>query len=514
MLLSGASSGEVAAWDVAFPDAPLAAWDAHGAGVLALRADAARGPGAFWSHGRDGWVHAWVCDSGGGYECAVDDGGAWGRRSASAATGDGRAAAPLDALDALLGGLRSSPTWARVKSASVRVGDGGFCALAVLHPLPGSLHSHAILAAPAAGSDGVALWSAGDTRVRCVVHVPEAAARAAAAAALEGTPAVEHDAESIVGDLGRRAGAPLCVALLRRADSLGCGGGGEKKWGEESVGGSRDERVDRIESAHVGTAVPLGGVRAHSHTPPPSGLRALLGATHLRSPAVGTVTDVSPPPPPPPPLPRFPTLVVAAYESGTLLVLDPPPPQRPDPLPPQRPDAADETGESRGDAWDFEATHGARGGDGEGETARVIITLHLARHPLLAFALQDGAADGTGGARDDSERSSSLVRGVATAAGAVVYVFELDVERQTGTVLRRLLLPAPGANSVASFGGAALVGAWVGAIVRVGFNDSGEDGVEWWGGDGGGVACVAASTRQSLWALGDKLGKVALWGCS
>jgi hypothetical protein len=195
------------------------------------------------------------------------------------------------------------------------------------------------------------------------------------------------------------------------------------------------------------------------------------------------VADATPSPSPPP---RFPALVVAAFESGTLLVLDPPPPQ-------QEPVSIADGGED----GDFE-------GASDGDAARVVIMLHLARHPLLAFALQDGDAGAPHGSR--------VVRGVATAAGAVVYVFELDVGRETGAVTRRLLLPAPGANAVAPFGGAALVGAWVGAVVRVGFGDGGGDGVEWWGGDGGGVASVAADARRGAWAVGDKQGRVAVWG--
>lgn len=480
LLLSGSSDGTVVVWDAVF-HTQLLAWTAHTGGLLALRADAVRG--AFWSHGRDGCIHQWrFPEEGGAASCGTV--GAAGDAASSSAAIDSDALALAEALTLLGDvvaaptqpcGPRSAQLRVPIKVQTLRVGFGGFCSLALLHrgrdgsfrrdlrgcdagaewsegapralpPGRRSLHALAaeedvpralaveevaphpaasagtlFLAAPSLDCSSVEVWDAWRGERLAVVRVPADAARAAAEALLAGTGAsTEWSEDTIAGDLMRRAGAPLCLALIPdpRADVTA-------------------EAAVTLVAAAVAAAAPApslaeytnaDGSPRHPTAQPSPGQRGALRAL-----LASGGPSAAPPPAPEPSRddgPACGVLVVASFETGAVFVLRP-----------RRAEGGD-------------ACADAAAACGVAVDAEVVLMLPLSRHPILTFALGPPNVHGA-------------VRGVAGTAGPLLYTFELDARACSGALLQRIVLPVPGASASAALGGLGFVGCWGDHAVRV-----------------------------------------------
>ena len=501
MLLSGATDGVVAAWDVEFSTAFAPAWVAHTGGILALRADEARARGAFWSHGRDGCVHGWEWVRGAGAGAGVrarTDAVNSGRDDVDGGGGDPDDQVTREARELLSDMIVVGPPPAMraVKMFTFLVGFGGFCALAALRGGRGRPAGAAggawparltdvdeesggnclgggggggvggegdwaeaedaeaedaeaedaeaedaemadvgsgpllLLAAPAVDGAGIEIWDARRHERICIVRLPASAAAAAAADLLRGTPA--EGAWAAAADVGEegggggggssaaaglaRPGMPTSLSLVYDDDGDEEGGARQSS-SSLSPSSSPPIVVTPPSTDYYANAAyeNADGTPRHPRAPGGDGLRELLAA--------------SPPPakqstPPAPPVTRpklpFPALIVAAFETGSFFLM----------APVGGAEAADE------------------GGVNVGTDGLVLATLRVSKHPLLAMAL--GPRGGIG---------------VATAAGAIAYVFSLNVRARAGAVLRCVRLPAAGAAAAVMGGpggGSALIGGWDG----------------------------------------------------
>ena len=534
LLLSGASDGTVAAWDARF-STQLLAWTAHTGGLLALRA-APLGPAHFFSHGRDGCVHAWQ----------------W--KGAAALAGSDGGGGPRDELEEQLAALAgaaggggsggSAPLQLPTRLFTLRVGFGGFCGMSLLAvggaaaaPLQrarregggggGSGHHGLSLREIEAREEeeeevGEANVGAGEAQPLLLAAAPsldaasielfdcrgegagglvararmcEADASAATAALLEGTADArpqlapgekEEDEGSALADLRKRPGMPTCLALLPASGAgWGCGNGSGGGAAPESAAAPAQQTPSPLSIAAAAELVAArftcpDGAPRHPEAPGGGGLRELL----LQGAAVGGV-DATPSSPPPLAAAPFPALVVASFESGSIFVL--------------RAVLLDEGEEAAAAA----AAEAAEAEHGElpplpllpAPPPRALILLPLSRHAILTFSLAGEAP---------------ALLGVAATTGPLLYTFSLDLAARTGARLRAILMPSAGASCSAALppllaargeGGARfLVGCWDGCVRLV----------EAGGGSGAAARCaVVAATGTGVYSVAVGLGGTA-----
>ena len=554
VILSGATDGTIASWDAEFNTAYSPPWVAHSGGLLALRADETRSRGSFWSHGRDGCVHAWEWTTN-VEETSIVGGDDDDDDSDNEGT---RFLNDLLNVSSLSPPALHAPPPRAIKIFTFCVGFGGFCSLVTLmggeggggrgkleiqksrvwptrladvaiaeEQYAGGLTEEErdtcsnnngdnntnvnidsgslfILAAPALDGAGIELWDGRRRERICIIRLPASAAAAAAAYLLKGTPAETAwsggggddgndggDKNSGAAAVLARPGMPTCLALVYDDEN-------DDKNTQRCIG-----QKEAAELQHSAAATPTAtvnnsnvdilflyqnsdGTPKHPCAPGGGGLRELL----LNNTAyVAPVTPLLSIPNTSSILLPFPALIVAAYETGSLFLLAPP-----------------NTATHNND--DDEQASGAH----IGTDALVLATLRISRHPLLALAV--GPRGGIG---------------VATAAGALAFIFSLNIKERIGTVLRSVRLPASGAASAAmglrlGLRGEQnmLIGGWDGCarVIRGGKIElvEGEEGVGVgekddtivWASDAGSISAVAVG--DGGWAAaGDKGGRIKVW---
>ena len=541
VILSGATDGTIATWDAEFSTSYSPAWVAHSGGLLALRADETRSRGSFWSHGRDGCIHAWewtnaetTTSSGALVDSDDDDSDNEGTRRQFF----------NDLMNTVSSLSLPPPPHAprAMKIFTFCVGFGGFCSLVTLmggereereqcttvqvwpsrladvdiaeeykgelaeerekntcnnNNNNGDSKSLFILAAPALDGAGIEIWDGRRRKRICILRLPASAAAAAAAYLLKGPPA--ETAWSVGGDgedgnegggdknsgataVLARPGMPTCLTLVYDDHDNNTQ---KHVTVPPELQQSVPVKVVNNTDADADVDVLLvyqnsDGTPKHPCAPSGGGLRELL--KNSTTAYIAPVTPLLPIPKPAITLP-FPALIVAAYETGSLFLLAP-----------------------------NSSAHNHDDDDNSGGTdASVLVTLRISRHPLLALAL--GPRGGIG---------------IATAAGALAFIFSLNIKERIGAVLRSVRLPASGAASAAMGLGLGLrgernmlIGGWDGCarVIRGGrmevVEGEGEGKGEKedkivWASDAGSISAVAVG--EGGWAAaGDKGGRIKVW---